>query len=514
MARNIDKGTSTKAGPSAPGHTSRMSERDILLRWLAGAAARLCVARRLRDAGMLGCALFGLLALHQVVRALIPLATVVGALTPLFVLTALGCTGLFAWRLSRRVTLAEAAGAADARAGLKDEFKSAYWLGERNVEVRARQALVPLLLRRAANDAQRLDARRLFPLQLPSSMAAALGLALLTAGLGWLAPRIAYPTADAPAEAAAPASASATPGPQPRREAEEAQALPVAGERERAAWSALDELVAGLRGGGDVEDFRRAVAARDAQRAAALLAAMQRREAAAALQGPAAHPEDEQMSPALAQGILERLHALMESGGDSVLEARTDRPAPAQRTAHLTEQLREEVADAQRDKGGRHSEGETHLNDMLRAISRSSIGERQVVQGDGELGQDHGRTSLGGGAMGRRVGVSRAGGDGERPQGNPGGDAESEPVLGARTERLQAQLQKVRVESADDARSEESGEEDFYAATRAQAAQVDYRAVHARQAAGAEAVVAGDHAPLAYQEAVKQYSLMQHRRER
>jgi hypothetical protein len=495
-----------------------MSERDILLRWLAGAAARLRVARRLRDAGMLGCALFGLLALHQIVRALVPVPAVVAALTPLFILATLACAGRFAWRLSRRVTLAEAAGAADARAGLKDELKSAYWLGERSAEARARPALVPLLMRRAAGDAQRLDPRRLFPLRLPGSMAAALGLALLTATLGWLSPRIAYPTADRGevGDALPAGRPPAQPAPQTGRQApRDATSLPVAPERERAAWSALDKLAASLHGGADADDLKRAVAARDAQRAAQLLAAVQRREAAAALQGPAARPEGEQMSAQLAQGILERLQSLMESSGDSMLEARTDRPAPAQHTAHLTEQLREEVSDAQRDKGGRHSEGETYLNDMLRAISRSSIGERQVVQGDGELAQDHGRTSLGGGAMGRRVGVSRAGGgDGERPQGNPAGGAQSDAVLGTRTERLQAQLQKVRVEGGDDAQSEDGSEEDFYAATRAQAAQLGYRAVNARPAAATEAVVSAEQTPLAYREAVKQYSLMQHRKER
>jgi hypothetical protein len=510
MAANIDKGRSFCASP-------RMSERDILLRWLAGAAARLCIARRLRDAGLLGCTLFGLLALHQIMRALVPVPPVVAVLTPLFMLAALACAGWFAWRLSRGVTLAEAAGAADRRAGLKDELKSAYWLGER-IEAKRRAALVPLLMQRAAGDAQRLDPRRLFPLRFPSSVAAALGLALLAAVLGWLSPRIAYPTADAGASGEAPASgrARADPGAETGPEAHlDAGSLPVA-ERERAAWSPLDKLAADLHGGPEAEDLKRALAARDAGRAALILAAMQRREAAAALlPGPAARPEGEQMSAQLTQGILERLQSLMQTTGDSVLEARTDRPAPPQHTAHLTEQLREEVDQAQRDKGGRHSEGETHLNDMLRAISRSSIGERQVLQGDGDLAQDHGRTSLGGGAMGRRVGVSRAGGgDGERPQGDPGGDAESEPVLGARTERLQTQLRKVRAEGGDDAQSDQGSEENFYAATRAQAAQLDYRAIQARRAAASESVVAAEQAPLAFREAVKRYSLMQHRRER
>jgi hypothetical protein len=511
MPWNVDKGRS-----SLRTATPRMSERDILLHWLAGAAARLRVARGLRDAGTLGCLLFGLLALDQILRALIAAPAVVDTLAPLLLLVASASAGLFAWRLSRRVTLAEAAGAADARAGLKDELKSAYWLGERDVEARPRQALVPLLVRRAAVDAQRLDRRRLFPVRLPASLTAALGLALLTAGLGWFSPRIAYPTADGSALGPAPSAARAAAKSDPQTEPDapaNAESAAVAPERSRAAWSALDKLAAELRDSADAEDLKRAIAARDARRAAQLLAAARRREAAAAL--PAARPEGEQMNAQLAQGILERLQALVESASAGVLEARTDRPAPAQQTAHLTEQLREEVSETQRDKGGRHSEGETHLNDMLRAISRSSVGERQVVQGDGELAQDHGRTSLGGGAMGRRVGVSRAGaGDGERPQGNPGGETMSEPVLGARTERLQAQLQKVRVAGGEDARLEQGSEEDFYAATRAQAAQLDYRAIGVAPTVATEAVVAGEHAPLAYREAVKQYSLRQHRKER
>jgi hypothetical protein len=511
MPWNVDKGRS-----SLRTATPRMSERDILLHWLAGAAARLRAARGLRDAGALACVLFGLLALHQILRALAAPA-LIAALAPLWLLVAFAGAVVFAWRVSRRVTLAEAAGAADARAGLKDELKSAYWLGqsERVAEARGRQALVPLLVRRAAGDAQRLDPRRLFPVRLPVSIAAAFGLALVAAALGWLSPRVAYPIAGAaPGGALRAERAPAKPGTQAEREgSRDTAALPVAAQRSRAAWSALDELAAQLPAGVDAEDLKRAIAARDAQRAAQLLAAVQRREAAAALH--AARPEAEQMNAQLAQGILERLQSLVESGDAGLLDARTDRPAPAQHTAHLTEQLREEVSDAQRDQDGRHSEGETHLNDMLRAISRSSIGERQVVPGDGELAEDHGRTSLGGGAMGRRVGVSRAGaGDGERPQGNPGGNAESEAVLGARTERLRAQLQKVRVAGGEDAQLEQGSEEEFYAATRAQAAQLEYGAAGVAHAAATEAVVSAEQAPLAYREAVKRYSLQQHRKER
>jgi hypothetical protein len=69
------------------------------------------------------------------------------------------------------------------------------------------------------------------------------------------------------------------------------------------------------------------------------------------------------------------------------------------------------------------------------------------------------------------------------------------------------------VEGADGAQPEEGSEENFYAATRAQAAQLAYRALRAEQAAVGEAVITGEQPPLAYREAVKQYSLTQHRRE-
>ena len=57
--------------------------------------------------------------------------------------------------------------------------------------------------------------------------------------------------------------------------------------------------------------------------------------------------------------------------------------------------------------------------------------------------------------MGRRVGVSQAGaGDTQPAKGDPAGDAASDPVLGKRTLRLAAQLQRVRVEHNDSEQDE------------------------------------------------------------
>jgi hypothetical protein len=153
---------------------------------------------------------------------------------------------------------------------------------------------------------------------------------------------------------------------------------------------------------------------------------------------------------------------------------------------------------------------------MLRAINRSSIGRREIAGGAGEAADEGSRTNAGGGgAMGRRVGVSRAGAeDGERPDGNPAGDAESEPVLGAKTLRLETQLQRVRIESGMGAEEQPGSEEALYAQTRAQAARLGYVEMElARRESSPEMTPASEATPLAYRDAVKRYTLEQHGKE-
>ena len=59
----------------------------------------------------------------------------------------------------------------------------------------------------------------------------------------------------------------------------------------------------------------------------------------------------------------------------------------------------------------------------------------------------------------------------------------------------------------------DGAEESFYAATQAQAAKTDYETVAAVQIGGAEQVGSDQRLPLAYRDAVKRYTLRQHRRE-
>ena len=75
------------------------------------------------------------------------------------------------------------------------------------------------------------------------------------------------------------------------------------------------------------------------------------------------------------------------------------------------------------------------------------------------------------------------------------------------------QLQAVKVEQS--AEEDPNGaEEAFYAATQAQASKLDYEAVTGRQRYAAEQGAPRERMPLAYRDAVKQYMLGQHAKEK
>ena len=127
--------------------------------------------------------------------------------------------------------------------------------------------------------------------------------------------------------------------------------------------------------------------------------------------------------------------------------------------------------------------------------------------------QGAGRTSVGSGAMGRRISTSTGGaGDGEQPRGNPDGNAEAEPVFGRKTMRLRMQLQTVKIDSVEP-EGGDGTEESFYAATQAQAAKTEYETVTGAQSGGTEQITGRERLPLAYRDAVKRYTLRQHRRD-
>jgi hypothetical protein len=118
--------------------------------------------------------------------------------------------------------------------------------------------------------------------------------------------------------------------------------------------------------------------------------------------------------------------------------------------------------------------------------------------------------------MGRRVTQSSIGAGGKpgTSETSDHSDIEADGVLGKRTMRLGAQLQRVKIPGADS----ESGyaqtlRDGLYAATRAQQAQLSYQNAPQRARYVTENAVGGERIPLAYRGTVKDYFLNLNRKE-
>jgi len=484
-----------------------MSDREILLHWLAAAAARLGWSRRVLELGWFACALAVLPLLAQLLRALGAPAPVRSALLPLLIMAALAVLTLFIWRLARSATLAQAASVADIRAGLNDELKSAHWFAQRA----ARDAFVDLLLTRAARTAQRLDARRLFPLRVPRSMFAALALAIFTGALAWFSPRIALPVMRQPLSSPAvngdPRHAHPAQNEAEKNATELASPDSAARLDPSAKGSPLDPMTAELPSGTEDAAIQRAADMRDAGLVAQLLQALQHKHADPAQPEAAAHAPER----AAADAAEHSLGARQPEPPNEEDKAHGPTLSPAtEPSARVSQRLREQGRQERRKMEGQPAQGQVELNNRLRAISRNGTSMRKVAYGEGQAAEAGSRTSVSGAATGERAGRSRSGDtEGESPQNGPTGDADTQPVLGQQTLRVQGQVQKTRMERNDP----QDVEEAFYAATQRQAAQVEYQASDTQWQTRREAAIASPAIPLSYQDGVKRYFLMQHSKE-
>lgn len=494
----------------------KMSERDLLFRWLGDAARRIRLNERLEDASRVFIGLLLLVIVHQALIAFIGLRQVSSALFPFFILAAAGIILLFAWRMFGRDMLlppdrARAAAVADARAALNNELSSALWFVTRA----SSDHFIELHVARAAQTVQRLDLPHLLPVVAPRHARLAVVLAVIAGLLLWASPHIAFSPESVDSAHPLAQRGAGLVSPQEPGNDEDFEQGEFAGERTETAWLKVENLARELRAGPDTAEIAQAIAARDARTASRLLASIGRREAAQPATGVAAKRDAEQMSEELAKGIVDRLQSLLSEGGGWSPQAGAEDgdDAPGRLTDQLTRELREEMDEAPASRPGEMSPEEQTLNTTLQAMSRDSTGGREVIRGEANPMQGVGRTSVGSGAMGRRVGVSTGGaGDGEQPRGNPDGNAEAESVIGRKTMRLQLQMQTVKIDQPE-TENVDGSEESFYAATQAQAAKMQYQDIVAEQRGGVEQNTNGEQLPLAYREAVKEYTVRQHRRE-
>jgi hypothetical protein len=485
-----------------------MSDHEILFGWLSTAAARMSWDRRIRELGRFACALVALLLFAEVLKTFGVPVPVLSSVEPLFFVAALVVLALLIWLLAGSATLAEAAGAADARADLKDELKSARWFAG----LTSRDAFVELLLTRATRTAQTLDARRLFPLAVPRSARVALALAILTGALAWFSPRIALPVIQE--MISGPLANEPVPDEIRVEDIAAQEESPNAAKPDQptSVLSKLEQLTKELLSGTEDDSTRRALAARDARLAAQFRRASERMRAAVAPQDLAsARPQPELKSAKTAQQIAEALKGIPNNEKDGPREPPTK--AEVTPTVRTATRLREQATEERRKITGTPAQGEVTPDNRLRAISRAGVGMREVAYGEGEAAEAGSQTSVSGAATGDRTGKSQAGGsEGEHPTSSPTGAGDDQPVLGERTERLIAQLEKMTDERNEDSNQQES-EEEFYAETQRQAARLEYDNIVAQWRIQREVVIPPGATPLSYRDAVKQYFLSQHARD-
>ena len=487
-----------------------MSERENLQRWLLAGARRERMGRLLRASGSCACVAAAAWLLWQCARALHVHPHVIAALLPLLIISALAACLYAVLPAARRIGTQQAARLADARAGLHDELTSAQWFGMQPEP----HPGVELLLHRAQQTVQRVDAARVFPLRPPRRFGLAFALGGCAFALAMTAstqpqPRAPERTAIEPARAkpAQPASTAA-------RESQEESAMQSSGPGGAgdALAAQIESLAAALGGDADLGALRAALAKGDRATAARQAQALARK-----LETDRSGPlpaQEEKMNAEVAASILERLQQVLREqtnpAGGPPKQANA-----VESTAQLTRQLRQEMSVSPPPAPTEHLGGQPDTARNVRVLARSNPDGRSAVAGDGEAEGQGGNARLSGGAMGRRVGQSRAGaGDGDQDaNANPEGTAQAGEVLGKRTQRLQTQLQQVRVER-DEVQAEADAPEDArFVLTQWESAQRAYAEVEARARRSAESTAERPETPLAWRESVKRYSLTQHRRD-
>ena len=482
-----------------------MQYRDALISSLTLIARRMRLRAALRELTWAACALASTLLVYQILAALIPAPAVASALKALLVLLFIGSIGFFAVRAARRITLAQAAAATDACADLKDELKTAYWFARQGEAL----PLIDLQIRRAVLALHKLHPNKLFTIAITRRAFAALGLALIAGWLAWFSPRLEYhPSSHAPIVAIEPVKAPVAGRGASVQEKQEHTANAV-------AWAKLESTMHSLGQGQERVVLAAAIESRDAARAAQLLEEISRKREYARAPSAARNTAGSATAPASAD-LMARLKDIFSLGGDAP-QPLSDGGADDQlaQALGLAQKLSEDTK-APANNPANHTADEATNNPLQAAVPLERYGPRETRRSETQGGEFAGTTDVEGGAMGRRVTQTTlgAGGKPSTNDSSANNDIEAESVLGKRTMRLAAKLERLNIDSNRLGDADAQGVTDsVYAATRAQQAQQAYENAPQQTRYVSESGVSGERIPLAYRGAVKEYFLNLNRKE-
>lgn len=520
-----------------------MKDRETIAALLHGIGRRLWVRRALQEVLAAACVLLFFLIALRMAGAMhphgIPAAGIFARLAAAAAVFAF--LGYVAWRVSHKVSLGQAAAQADARAGLHDELKSAWWF----VSHDETSPFIEAQVARAASTARGLDARAIVPGRVPGALYATIALAAAFGAVTWLVPQLTpywdanaapSPTAagerdlrallrDAPKDAridklaeAIEALESESATPEQRRKAMEAM-------RELSEQTSM-EVMAARDGLAQVADtlaadpqLKQVAEALRAGKVAEANAMLEDIQAEMAQQGK----EDEQFPEAgpgtQAQGAGEGLDRGGQNLAGSTPQASVDAVEQARRKL---DQLAQDMKVQNEIEKVRNNAKERMSTTGQRSAGRANaFGQASQQQaGNPTPAPENGNTDMAGGAMFRQ-GQAKREEDADGAQegvrtGEAAGESDAMPVMGRKTERLEAQLklEAVRRRDEDKAGEEKEDEEWMYRPSQQQASSLEYEQVRAR--GGFDRESAGDHdrIPVRQQQVVKNYFLNLHESEK
>jgi len=523
-----------------------MKDSEVILSVLRSIERRLRLRRALQEIACGACVvLFSLIAFQFVGAALSSAVPAVGIGARTVVVAAVVMLGAYvAWRALRQVTLAQAAGEADARARLKDELKSAYWF----VSAPEPSPFAELQIARAAATARQLDPGAIVPGRPPRSLYAVAGLGAALLLVTWIAPRQSHSWDGAGAAAMAAA-----------RETQDLRVL-LAGAPQDPEIEKLDRALEELqRADATAEEKARAAAqARDAIEQANMEAAAAREGLVRLAEAMRANPRFEKAAEALWAGrneealaLLRQMHAeagdqdarapekdetrllsdsemgldgnieerLAQAGRDlNSINARVDQDAIDRVVNALQE------ANQQLEVQSRVTEVKRRMQDvMIPTSQRSALTASQFDSRDNApnatASPDTGNADIRGGTMFRQGAVTHRNDDDPARDGNMSGSAagnsEALALEGAATRRLDAQLKLEAIQRRDDADDDEKADQGwFYSASHEQKSLVGFEDMRARPNFDRENAMSFERVPIRQKKAVKDYFLNLHESEK
>ena len=483
-----------------------MSDRQAILRALEQIRRRLRLTRALHDIALI----LGMVAIALLLWRVPHVFAGQPAVLAAAVLAALLSWIVGAWllvrgRMGARSTLGAAAAAADARAGLKDEMKTAYWF----LEQPSPSPWVSAQIARAAQSARRLEPAALVPLRIDRTTLAGGSAALVLVVAAWLVPPFA-PGSDAapPADVVAEADArqaqllrelipqtedeataakleqalrtlerkTATDAEKQRalaeaKEAVEQQNLQAASTRE-----GLYKLSEKLSGNKSLAEVAKALEEGDAAKAAKMMQNMA--DARGGAKGQESGTSDQREK----EKDLEQLMKDAAQGNDKSAQD-ANASVAAKEAIDRLKQIAEKL------------EVQSKLREAAQSLSRLQLAvaqRSQMAAGRFSRSQsqsstpspDSGQTNMPGGVMFRSAAVAQENRPSQQQEGSKTGtalgDSEADPVLGKKVTPLDVQLKREAVTGEQQEDAEGKPKNWYYTESKQQASVVDYQGVGAR----------------------------------